>query len=359
MHKVLHIFNRTVLSSDYYHMGSTRDIRGRFEYFRERGIHSDQLVLKSRSDGVLYERLTNMEKDKLSDYHAIIFEYPRYPKSIKYLRNAYPEILLFVRSHNAEVYHQMHYALATLRFSTGKSDLLQSYRLFRLALSRIVLDRRCSKSAHGIFSITEWESNKYWRLFLNKDKIFTVPYFIPSEYIDAERPVAAKKKQCVCLMSPFKGRLVFLEDALRNYAFCIDQSSSKSIDWKFLVTGELSYYNLSLPDSLTATGFVDNPFELLLESRAMALLSDYGFGFKTKILEAVEAKCYVLLTEKLYKRLPELVKPYCLVVDPKVPESFCQALEAAQEPFPDLSASVNEDLKKLAFDGLDRAINQT
>jgi len=339
-------------------MGSTRDTRGRFEYFRERGIHSDQLVLKSRSDDVLCEEFKNMEKDRISNYHAVLFEYPRYPKSMRYLRDNYPGIRLLVRSHNAEVFHQIHYALATLRFSSNRKDLLQSYSLFKLALSRIMLDGKCSKLSHGILSISEWESRNYWKFYVKKTKVFTVPYFLPSEYNAAKEKARHKKKQCVCLMSPFRGRLVFLEDALRNYARCIEQMPSNNTDWKFLVTGDLSYYNLSLPDNLISTGFIDSPFELMLESTAMALLSDYGFGFKTKILEAIEAQCYILLTERLYKRLPELVKPYCLVVNLKIPKSFSQALESAQEPFPVSGTGINEELKTLAFEGLDKAINK-
>ncbi len=357
MNRVLHIFNKNVLASDYYHMGSTRDTRGRFEYFKERGIHSDQLVLKSRSDDVLCEKFKNMEKDIISNYHAIIFEYPRYPKSMKYLRSSYPEIRLFVRSHNAEVFHQMHYAFATLRFSSNIKDLLQSYNLFKLGLSRITLDRKCSKLSHGILSISEWESKNYWKFYVKKNKVFTVPYFLPAEYNTIKKNTSPKKNQCVCLMSPFRGRLVFLEDALRNYVRCINQMPANKPDWKFLVTGDLSYYKLMLPENLIATGFIDSPFDLMLESTAMALLSDYGFGFKTKILEAIEAKCYILLTEKLYKRLPALVKPYCLVVDLKEPKSFNKALEFAQNPFPDSDTGINEELKKLAFEGLDKAIN--
>ncbi len=339
-------------------MGSTRDTRGRFEYFSERGIHSDQLVLKSRSDDLLCEKLNHMEKDKISNYQAIIFEYPRYPKSIKYLRKHYPKVRLFIRSHNAEVYHQMHYALATLKFSSSRKDLVQSFNLFKLGLSRFILDTKCSKLSHGIFSITEWESSNYWRWYLKKEKIFTVPYFLPSEYGGNVKKTTVKKNQCVCLMSPFRGRLVFLEDALRNYVRCINQMPSNSTDWKFLVTGNLSYYDIALPQNLISTGFINSPFDLMLESKAMALLSDYGFGFKTKFLEAIKAECYVLLTRKLYNRLPELVKPYCLVVDPKVPKSFYQALKLSQKPFPASGTNLNEILKMQAFEELDKVFNQ-
>ena len=357
MKKVLHIFNKNVLAPEYYHMGSTRDTRGRFEYFRERGIHSDQLVLKSRRDDVLYEKFRGMDKGRLSKYHAIVFEYPRYPKSMRYLRKNYPGIRLLVRSHNAEVFHQMQYALLTLRFSSSRKDLLQSYRLFKLALSRILLDRRCSKLSHGILSITEWESRNYWRYFVKKAKVFTVPYFLPSEYSTASKNDSSKKNQCVCVMSPFRGRLVFLEDALRNYARCIERMPLNGADWKFFVTGDLSYYNFSLPDNLVSTGFIESPFELMLESTAMALLSDYGFGFKTKILEAIEAQCYTLLTQKLYDRLPEQVKPYCLIVDVKSAKSFHQALESSRKPFPVSGTNANEELKALAFAGFDKAMN--
>jgi hypothetical protein len=80
-------------------------------------------------------------------------------------------------------------------------------------------------------------------------------------------------------------------------------------------------------------------------------LSDLGYGFKTKILEAIMAKTYVLLPGKLYDRLPLEMRPFCRVVDPKSADSFLEALEACRQPFP--PGDPNEVMRNQAYDSLD------
>jgi GDP-D-mannose dehydratase len=99
---------------------------------------------------------------------------------------------------------------------------------------------------------------------------------------------------------------------------------------------------------------LDTPFDLLAESRAIAILSDYGMGFKTKILEAIYYKCYVLVTNKLYRRLPIEVKPYCIVVDTDSSISFRDAMERCLQPYPD--GNPNEALRSQAFTALDELV---
>lgn len=89
----------------------------------------------------------------------------------------------------------------------------------------------------------------------------------------------------------------------------------------------------------------------------MAILSDYGFGFKTKILDAILHSCYVLLTPGLYNRLPDVIKQFCLVVDPKDSNAFRRALESCLNPFPEVDA--NALLRSQAFAALDKAFSLT
>jgi len=72
---------------------------------------------------------------------------------------------------------------------------------------------------------------------------------------------------------------------------------------------------LDLTDRIQLTGVLDSPDGIPAESRAVALLSDYGFGFKTKFLEAIMSRCHVLVTKGMYKRIPPEVRQFCFVVD--------------------------------------------
>ena len=51
-----------------------------------------------------------------------------------------------------------------------------------------------------------------------------------------------------------------------------------------------------------------SPLSLLAEARVVAIPSDLGMGFKTKILEAILAGCWVLVTEDVQRRLPDAVR---------------------------------------------------
>jgi hypothetical protein len=123
------------------------------------------------------------------------------------------------------------------------------------------------------------------------------------------------------------------------------------------MSGVIPERDLNLPERIRATGLLDSPYEILAESRAVALLSDYGFGFKTKFLEAVMSQCYVLVTTGMYKRLPPEVRQFCFEVDVNSIESFENALAGCQEPFPDVD--VNGQLREIAFSALDAALGIT
>jgi hypothetical protein len=58
------------------------------------------------------------------------------------------------------------------------------------------------------------------------------------------------------------------------------------------------------------------PWDLLCQSRAMAVLTPLGFGFKTTVVDGLAAGCHVIIHPKLADRLPQQVKQLCLICDP-------------------------------------------
>ena len=102
------------------------------------------------------------------------------------------------------------------------------------------------------------------------------------------------------------------------------------------------------------TGLLDSPFEELDKARCVALFSDYGRGFKTKIMDAYHAKAYVLLTPGLYSRLPEEVLPFCMPVRHDSVEDFANALTRCLAPFPEVD--INDKLRARAFRELDQVL---
>lgn len=344
--KVLHILPDTAGDPRQKYLGSTKDLRGRSEYFRARGMEVEELVVPKRKDRVLSAILK--AKD-LSSFHAVFIELPIYPGTISWLRKRHPSMKVLVRSINAEFFHQWHYVASGLKHGYYKRAL--RYALF--SWHRLYQDWACARAAHRLLSISAWETEHYWLKVAGPEKAFTVPYFIPESYAKSAHAVE-KEDICVCLQSTIMNS--FLADSARNFHTGLEDLGEALPEWKFLVTGGNPPAPRKPLSRLQATGLLDSPFDLLARARAMALLSDYGLGFKTKILEAILLRCFVLVTPGLFARLPEELLPFCQAVDPSVPGSFRAALEACLRPFPDFDP--NALLRDKAYAAMDRAFSE-
>ena len=60
----------------------------------------------------------------------------------------------------------------------------------------------------------------------------------------------------------------------------------------------------------------DEPWDLLCEVRALAVLTHLGFGFKTTIVDGLAAGCHVIVHPRLAPRLPKDIADLCIVCDP-------------------------------------------
>jgi glycosyltransferase involved in cell wall biosynthesis len=354
---VLHIVPESVENPQHLYLGTTKDIRGRTEYFQTRDIPFDELVVKKqkRNDRDLVRQLSKMSLDR---YTAAIFEMPRYPASLRFLRLNFPHIRLITRSVNAEFYHRLHQCGATALNPVGMPTAKvanKSFLYLRSSLTRLRLDYLCAKWSHYVLSITEWEKENYWQRLTDASKIRNLPYFLPDSYREDHRFVA-KKDKCVCLMSTVTrdAGQSFNLDAAKKFAQLVDKLEHNCPEWCFFITGEILDRQIRMPERVVHLGFLDSPFGILAESRALALLSDYGFGFKTKVLDAISHHCYVLVTKKLYSRLPMEVQPYCIIVDPQSVQSLSDALEMCKQPYPE--GNPNDIFRDHAYEVLDELI---
>lgn len=347
--KILHVIPHTATDQKYRYLGSTKDIRGRTEYFRVRGFMCDELVTQ-RNDCVL---LAKMRDRVMYSYDACIFEFPVYPKTIAYLKKVYPNMCLIVRSHNAEFLHKLHYAWTQL---TVMKNVRAAFSAFCMSFVMLCNEYQCGRWADYIITIAAWEAEVYWRILTRKEKAITVPYFLPACYEnDLPADMPAKKNKIALLMSVTSGTWPLLLDAFHWFArLATTVPAAVKKKWHFVVTGVLPQH-LRNHEDLTYVGFLKSPLPLLCESRALSLISNYGFGFKTKILDALRCNCYVLVTKKLYDRLPEEVIPYCIVVNPRKSQSLQSALDKMERPFP--KSSPNEKLKSRAFKALDTILH--
>lgn len=334
-----------------YH-GSNKDQASRQQYLRDRGFHIRTEPVKDWKFRALMERL---DAERHDDPQVILVEAMHHHPLLRYLRDRFPQARLLVRSHNAEVLHRIDTHTATLLMEKGSRlawlNPVEALPRARNVLAHWRYDAGAIELADHILSITAWETDRYWPRLGPRHKVATVPYFLPRD-LAPERPAGgARPRCCVCLTSASPGPVIY--DALRNFARLVDGLDDPA-GWDFAVTGELDGRYAAASTRCRFTGRVDDPIGLMRGAAAMALLSPYGYGFKTKILDAVSAGCYTLLPQSLLDRHPAAVHPYCLAVDLASPASFRAALEASLEPFPE--GDPNEELRRQAYAALDAVL---
>jgi glycosyltransferase involved in cell wall biosynthesis len=344
--RVLHVFKSSVVNPRHRFLGTTKDFRAHTQYLCDRKIESEELILKIPAER---DFLDGVREIDASRFDALLIEGTYYPRSVGLLKKRHPRLKVLMRAINAELLHWMHSAHAALFYDSPKRVLFDVKSGLKFGLA----DLLCARRADAILPIAKWETEHYWRRLAPLDRLFTVPYFLPDSYLEAIPAARQKRPECVCMMTTEAGR-PFLLDAARNLCRLVGELGGAEADWRFSITGDFRRERLAPGPRVEVRGFLENPLELLSESRAVALLSDYGFGFKTKLLEAICCGCYVLVTRKLHSRLPPQVKPYCLVVDVRSVRSFREALARCLEPFP--PGDPNSSLREEAFEALDRAL---
>jgi hypothetical protein len=337
--------------------GSTKDILGRIEYFGVRDIAVTELDTGPRhNDRGLLQALNSVP---LKTFDTVLLEYPRFPRSIAHIRKENPQARILVRGHNAEFLHQVHLIAGEALLATHQplGESVKRWRPMARALRDLwvksLADRACARLADAVLSISDWETQRYWRRLTSNERIFTVPYFLPTVFHSGTPAAAvARKSRCVCLTSAVMNPLVAI--AAYNFIRAIAGLGGRMPDWSFGVTGDVPGRFFENAPRITRLGRVENPLAELRSASATALLSSLGTGFKTKILDAVQEGCYTLVPLRLFDRLPGEIRPFCLPVDLGNVDSLATALETSKSRFP--SGDPNGALRSRAFAALDRAI---
>jgi len=338
---ILHIVPDSFHDSSQSLLGSTKDIMGRREYFKKNKIAFDEIVADNRNDIDLKRCL---QKVDISKYSHAFFELMMFPQSMGYLRQAKPELMIAVRPINAELFHRFHLFLAQLKVRK-KIGIREIWRI----PYRFFLDFLCCRWSDWVLPISDWEIPHYWRFLGFKKKVQYLPYFLPDNVSERTDLSENKENLCVALMSTSINPI--LEHAARNFFVMVSKLGDRCPDWKFMLTGDSDRFRKFAPNRVELTGKLDDPLIALKRARVMAIFSDLGFGFKTKILEAVQCGCFILLPKSLMARLPTPLQPFCRPLDFRSPDSFAAALNDSCSFFP--KKTPNSILKKQASSVLD------
>lgn len=339
MRKVLHIIPISAANERLRFLGSTKDFRCRTHYFQARGIEYLELLVQRRTLDII-RRVARLN---LPTFDTIILDIPKaYPLVLRYLRIVAPHAQLLFRSHNAEFPHRLEW----MRASHGAVPKL---RCAGHALTGLVKDILSLRYADYVLPICDADARQYWCRLGDQKKILNLPFFLTPEFTPIPCFPFQKKNFCVCITSVQINPLVL--DAARNFIHFVRNLGNRHPEWRFSLTGNVEELN-GIPPRVESTGILSSPYDILQQAKAVAILSDYGRGFKTKILEAIAANAYVLMTPKLYARQPEPVRPYCVPVAHGDQAAFERALEHCLEPFP--GGDPNKVLRDEAFRALDR-----
>ena len=325
--RVLHVFPESVLEPGQEHLGSTKDIRGRTQYFRERALDVTELPHHRSATGLLQA----VGSQDLGRFDAVVLEFPLSARLARHFRRGSRPLLL-MRSANAEPLHRLDWMRA---MGPGVASAKLAARTVQTTAAEWLTAWRSDR----VLSISSWEVASYWPRLGLRSRTDWLPYYVPDDYLGELLPDDRPRENiCVCLTSTKRNPVI--EDSVRGFRQVVE-SLPEDNGWRFVVTGDVPEIRSS---RLEQIGTVSSPGDLLRTSRAVALLSDYGYGFKTKLLDAVVAGNRVIVTPGLRGRIPPEMAPWTSTVDVRRPETFRRALDEASTPPPD--GHPNDELRR-------------
>jgi hypothetical protein len=244
----------------------------------------------------------------------IILYYSFLPEVLTELRNQLPQVRLYVRTVNAEAFQ--HWQRSEINFVPGYKNLRSIYGSMRLA----VRDLQCKQQTDGLLGISSWDNKNYWQHLPGRAEVFDVPYSSPWPFLRPQvKPSdwVRRRMEIVCLAG---GRDAIGRTMLEGFNLLAEQLSETTQfhNWKFSVSpGVLHSKNSdTLSEHVIKMDSLDEPWDLLCNVRALAVLTPLGFGFKTTIADALAAGCHVLVHKRVWRRLPELMQKHCIAVNP-------------------------------------------
>lgn len=294
-----------------------------------------------RFDG---DNLTTVLSQVTSDIRHLLIEYSWWPDFLMQLKKKHPQIRVHVRTHNAEAYQHLHRATAGVRDYAN-------VRLWRKFLQLAWRDSRCRLAADTLLGISDWDNANYWQWLPGKALIRYLPYYSPWPSLRPEvepRPWNLRKADILSMggnFDPSGMANVANFDTLANKLSRVSGNR-----WSFLLTW-WSRWHKRVPEVSRHIEIVRDcrePWDLLCQVRALAVLTPLGFGFKTTIVDGLAAGCHVIVHPQLARRLPLQVKQLCLICDPSRDEDIIKLADALSTP--PRSHNINEKLSEMAVD---------
>ena len=279
-----------------------------------------------------------------------MIEYSLWPDLQATVKQRYPRLNVHVRTHNAEAYHYLH------RNVRRRLDYVRP-RLWRKFGELLVRDSASRRHADSLLGISAWDDDNYWRWLPGTAPIEYMPYFSPWPMLRPQvQPRAWEQRQptVVSMGGNFDPSGLMNVD---NFNALADRLSAVSNErWSFQLTW-WSQWHEKVPRVSREVEILrqcDEPWDLLCEVRALAVMTHLGFGFKTTIVDGLAAGCHVIIHPRLAGRLPSDIADNCIVCDPANDADMLRLAQALARP--PRSAHINQDLRDRAETALRAAI---
>ncbi|QEF99478.1 hypothetical protein Mal15_35430 [Stieleria maiorica] len=299
MSRVIHVCPRAIFANTYH--GSYKDTISRIRFLESSGCDYHQVVIDADDPDAALGAVSEI------DAANILIEYSRYPRVLKALRERFPAAYIAVRSHNLEPLQH----LDNLGWFPSRGPLWMLYGMTRLFRNDLI----AKKNASAIWSISDWENRVYWNRLPGHAEVRWLPYHCP-EHLVSKHAIAVRSRKIVACMPTSQKNRKSWDLVCQFIAFAEQMTSSGFDELDFVVTGDVASWGLPPSTAVRYSGMIEDLADFLGKTRAVAMLSGLGYGFKTTLGDAVANGASVIVHPRLYQRLPEEMKADALACDP-------------------------------------------
>ena len=277
--------------------GGVKDIQSFHEQIDGLKLRSEYICVSRLTGHALYVLLNRGNRQRIFSASKIIISIPGNSGGILlFLRFLGLPNVIF-RSHNAELLHRLDWLRSSKSIKT-------SFKAFKKMTLGYASDLSVSFFAEGILSVSQMEIEMYWKKFFpwTSRKIYYFPGMSPS-HIASSIPIedtALSNRSFATIVGGFQRETIisqpdkqFLESGslIKDYVH--------SLGLSLVSVGEGVEYNFCD----TNFGFSYNYEEILKNTSLIIVPSSTGWGFKTKIADAVTLHQSVIIHRTQYDRL--------------------------------------------------------
>lgn len=260
---------------------------------------------------------------------SLFMEYNWWPELLAKVRTQFPEARLIVRTHNAEAYHYFH------RKIVGSRREYANFSKWRQCIRLARRDAYSRRVADILLGISEWDDRNYWRWLGGKANLRYLPYFSPWPYLRPNvdmQPWNCRQRMIVSMGGNFD------PSGIANYRnfnlLATKLQHAMDEKWSCFLTWWSQWHEKvpKVSQEVQILRECGEPWDLLCQARALAVLTPFGFGFKTTVVDGLAAGCHVIIHPKLADRLPQQVKELCLICDPSQEQQMVKLADSLATP---------------------------